>query len=312
MIMYSAIVALNDDEERVEALVNELHQVLGALKDDYEIIFVDDGSSDATLEKLLTVVDHDARVRVIRMRSRFGEASALNAGLDIARGTTILYSTSRVRIDFSGFTALVEKLQDGFDLVFGWRSPRADSRLNRIISRSFNALTARLSGLKLHDINSGVMVSRKEVLDSIKIYGEWAHFLPVLAHRQGYRVTEEKIAQRSGRFRKSRYVGEYLQRLLDIITVIFLSKYSQKPIHFMGFVGLLFILSGAVIDLYLFVYRILGLGPIAGRPLLLLGSLLLVIGIQMVSIGLLGEMIIFTHAGEIQEYNIEQIVEKIE
>jgi hypothetical protein len=131
----------------------------------------------------------------------------------------------------------------------------------------------------------------------------------VLADRQGYKIAEAKIEQLPGAFRKSKYFNEYVQRLLDIITVIFLTNYSKKPIHFLGFVGALFTLVGAVIEIYLFIYRIFQLGPIAGRPLLLLGALLLVIGIQLISIGLLGEMIIFTHARDIKEYNIEEIIE---
>jgi hypothetical protein len=133
-------------------------------------------------------------------------------------------------------------------------------------------------------------------------------FIPVLAARQGYKVAEEQIEQLPGTFRKSVHVAEYIQRLLDIITVIFLTKYSKKPLHFLGFFGMIFTVAGLAMNLYLFVYRILGFGAIAGRPLLLLGALLLVIGLQMISIGLIGEMIIYTHAREIKEYNIETVI----
>ena len=146
-------------------------------------------------------------------------------------------------------------------------------------------------------------------MENIQIYGGLSQFIPVLAKKQGYKIAEEKIEQLSGKFRKSRFVSEYLQRSLDILTVLFLTKYSKKPIHFLGFLGGVFTALGGIIELYLFFYRILGYGPIAGRPLLLAGALLLVIGIQMVAMGLIGEMIIFTHAGDIKEYNIEEILE---
>ena len=151
-------------------------------------------------------------------------------------------------------------------------------------------------------------MARRDVLENVPLYGDLNNFIPLLALRQGYKVAEEKIEQMPGKFRQSRYVNDYLQRFLDIITVIFLKNYSKKPLHFLGFVGAIFTIIGGGINLYLFVYRILGFGAIAGRPLLLLGALLLVIGIQMISIGLVGEMVIFTHAKDIKEYNIEKIL----
>ena len=246
------------------------------------------------------------------MRSQFGEASGFTAGLKQSTGDVILYFTARVNINPEYLSALITKLEHGNDLVVGWRYPRKDSKLNQVISKMFNTITGKLSKVKLHDINSGVFVTKREVLDNINVYGDMHNFIPVLAERQGYKIDEAKIEQLPGKFRKSKYFREYLQRLLDIITVIFLTNYSKKPIHFLGFVGALFTLTGAVIEIYLFVYRLLLLGPIAGRPLLLLGALLLVIGIQLISIGLLGEMIIFTHARDIKEYNIEEIIESEE
>ena len=197
----------------------------------------------------------------------------------------------------------------GYDLVIGWRYPRQDWKLNRIVSKSFNYVVARLTGLKLHDINSGVFVAKRNVIESLDLYGDLNNFIPILVYKLGYKITEEKIPQKRGTFRKSKYITEYFQRILDILTIIFLTKYSKKPLHFLGLFGIFFTLVGGAIDLYLFVYRIFGFGPIAGRPLLLLGALLFILGIQMISIGLIGEMIIFTHASEIKEYSIENICE---
>jgi len=304
----SVVLALYNYEEHVTRTLDALTRALEQVEREYEIICVDDGSQDRTSERVKEYIRRDPRVKLLRMRTAFGEASALEAGLKHTRGQKIVYLTGRVNVNPAEIPKLLAKLDEGYDLVVGWRHPRRDSRLNQFVSRVFNAIINWIAGLKLHDINSGVFAAKREVLESVPIYGDLNNFIPVLAVRQGYKVAEEKIEQLPGWFRTSRYVDEYIRRFLDIITVIFLTRYSKKPIHFLGFLGVVLTLVGAGINLYLFVYRVLQIGPIAGRPLLLLGALLLVIGIQMVSIGLIGEMIIFTHAKEIKEYNIEEVI----
>jgi len=307
-VALSALVVCRNSAEHIEAAGRELVRALEAFGEPFEIIFVDDGSVDQTFTLLSRFAQADGRVRVIKMRSTFGEASSFDAALRLSRGKKIVYIAARVQVNPHGIAKLLEKLDGPTDLVVGWRYPRRDSLLNQIISRTFNALTLRWSDLKLHDLNSGVIVCTREVLEHVPLYGNLNNFIPLLAMRQGYRIAEEKIEQLPGKFRQSRYLNDYVQRFLDFITVIFLKNYSKKPLHFLGFVGAIFTIAGAGINLYLFVYRILGLGAIAGRPLLLLGALLLVIGIQMISIGLVGEMVIFTHAKDIKEYNIEKIL----
>ena len=304
----SVIVSLQNDGDNVSGLYQGLTGMLGALKSAYEIIFVDDGSRDNTREELDKLAVSDASVRIVRMRDTFGEAAALDAGLRYSDGQVIFYLSGRVRICPEAFRQLFKVLKEGQDLVVGWRYPRRDALLNRWISRIFNSMAGFVTKVKLHDINSGMFVTYRGVLEKIAFYGDLYNFIPALAAQQGYKVTEEKVEQMTGAFRTSRYPTEYLQRFLDIITVYFLTRFSKKPIHLMGFLGGLLFIIGFFIEAYLGVYRILGMGPIAGRPLLILGALLLVIGIQMVTIGLLGEMIIFTHAGEIEEYNIEEII----
>ncbi len=308
-VSVSVIVAIQNMESEVDELYTRLVAAMEQQGQTFEVVFVEDGSTDTTFSRLLTISDKDQRVKLIRMRTNFGESSALDAGIQHSSGETIVYFTARVRINPEGLLPMLTRLSDEYDVVVGWRYPRRDAKLNQFISRMFNAITGKLAKLELHDINSGVLVMRRQVLESINLYGDFHNFIPVLAVGQGFRVAEEKIEQLPGKFRKSRYVKEYVQRMLDIITVLFLTNYLKKPIHALGFIGSIFTLFGAGIELYLFFYRILGIGPIAGRPLLLLGALLLVIGIQMISIGLLGEMIIFTHAREIKEYNIEEIIE---
>lgn len=305
----SAIVTFHNMEGYVEDYYQTLKTTMDSLDKKYELIFIDDASEDNTYQALEQIASNDKKVRLIKMRSEFGEASAFEAGFKMSGGDTIIFYTTRVRPNAEHLPRFLKKLDEGNDLVVGWRYPRRDSILNRLISRIFNGVSTKLSDIKLHDINSGIFVTKRDVLEHIQIYGGLSQFVPVLAKRQGYKIAEEKIEQLKGKFRQSRFVGEYVQRSMDILTVLFLTKYSKKPIHFLGLLGGSFLVVGTVINFYLFLYRIFGFGPIAGRPLLLLGALCLVIGIQMVAMGLIGEMIIFTHAGDIKEYNIEKILE---
>jgi glycosyltransferase involved in cell wall biosynthesis len=304
----SVIVTVQGQKEELATIHSQLVMGVNDYTSNYEIIYVDDGSSDGSWDQLEQIAHENDRVRLVKLRTTFGESSALDAGLSLAQGEILVYFTCRVRINPQFITKFLKKIDEGFDVVVGERYPRRDSGLNRIVSKIFNGLTNRFSKLELHDINSGVFVTRKEIIDQLPIYGAFNAFLPVLAFRQGYKVAEEKIEQLPGKFDQSMYPKNYIRRLLDLISVLFLSNYSKKPLHFLGFFGAIFFLSGAVIDLYLFIYRIFGFGGIAGRPMLLLGTVLLVIGVQMISIGLLGEMIIFTHAKNIREYNIEETI----
>lgn len=304
----SVIVPVFNSAAEAAGVYTELCAGLESYGRAFEIIFIDDASTDATWQRLNEIAQKDHRVKLLRMRSSFGETAALQAGLQHARGGRILFATARVRVNMRALPRLLQKMDEGHDLVVGWRTPRQDSGLNRLVSHAFNWMVERFSHLRLHDINSSVIATHREVLENIVFYGNLNIFIPILAARKGYRVTEEKIEQQTGAFRKSKYVSEYIQRLLDIITIIYLTRYSKKPLHFLGFFGMIFTVAGLAMNLYLFAYRILGFGGIAGRPLLLLGALLLVIGLQMISIGLIGEMIIYTHAREQKEYNIETVV----
>jgi glycosyltransferase involved in cell wall biosynthesis len=306
---YSLIVSVCDMADHIERLHEDAVAAMSSLGGAFEILFVDDASADGTSERLIQLAPKDDRVRVLRMRSRFGEAAALDAGIRHSSGERIAFLSSRVNVNIRQIPNLFRRLDEGVDFVIGRRHPRRDALLNRGVSGLFNGMVNRLCKLRLKDVNSGVFATRRSVLERIAVYGDLNHFLPVLAAQQGYKIAEADIEQLAGRFRVSRYPNEYIRRFLDIVTVFFLTRYSKKPIHFMGFLGTICFLVGLVIEVYLFIYRILQMGPIAGRPLLILGALLLVIGIQMISIGLLGEMIIFTHAGEIEEYNIEAIIE---
>lgn len=308
-IRASVIVAVQNFVDEIDGVYDALISGLGKTRRNFEVVFVDDGSADGSWSHLKKMAQRDRRLKLIRMRTSFGEAAAFDAGFKQAKGDKIAFFTTRVRINPAQVADLMKKLDDGYDLVMGWRFPRRDSALNQRISKAFNAIIKWISKTELHDNNSGVFAAKRELLETIPLYGNLNIFLPTLAARKGFKVTDARIEQLPGKFRQSKYLPEYIQRLLDIVAVFFLTNYSKKPLHFLGFIGLVFTLVGAGMNLYLFFYRLFQFGPIAGRPLLLLGALLLVIGIQMISIGLIGEMIIFTHAKEIKEYTIEEILE---
>ncbi len=304
----SLVVAVQNQQGLVTAFDLELHRVLDSYGAKYEIIYVDDGSIDGTYSELRRLAAERPEVRLLKLRTAFGEASVLEAGLEAAQGEKLLFSTCRVRVTPNALLDLLKVLDAGSDLVIGVRHPRRDSRLNQFVSRLFNALTNRLTHLKLHDINSGVMAMRRSVRDSVPFYGALHSFIPVMAQRQGFKIEQVQVEQMAGRFNYSLHLRDYIRRFLDLISVLFLRNYTKKPLHFLGFIGAIFALVGTGINIYLFFYRLFGIGGIAGKPLLLLGMMLFILGIQMISIGLLGEMIIFTHAREIKDYNIEEII----
>ncbi len=305
----SVIVAVFNQEAYLPELHGQLVQTFSEHIDDYELIYVDDGSKDNSWQVISELPAQDVIVKRVKLRTSFGESAVLDAGIKAAEGEQILYFTCRVRSNPKDLLKLLGRLDEGNDVVMGLREPRRDSKLNQFVSRLFNSMTNRMTHVGLNDINSGVMALHRGVLEHVPFYGSLNAFIPVLAHRQGYKVVEEPIEQLPGQFEQSLYPKNYIKRLLDFLSVIFISKYSKKPLHFLGFMGAIFTLIGAIINIYLFIYRILGVGPIAGRPMLLLGVLMVIIGIQLISIGLLGEMIIYTHANEIEDYNIEEIIE---
>jgi glycosyltransferase involved in cell wall biosynthesis len=302
------IVAIRNQQGQIRTLHDHLLEIWQKKAKSVEIVYVDDGSTDASWQELVEVQKAYPATRAIKLRSAFGEASVLDAGFRNSLGRYIIYFTCRVNINPEHLPRLLQKLEQGYDVVMGRRYPRRDSRLNQLVSTIFNRLVSRTLKVRLHDVNSGVLVARREVLENVPFYGSLNPFLPVVASRQGYKIAEEPVEQLTGRFNQSIYPKNYIKRLLDLVSVLFLSKYSKKPLHFLGFVGAIFTLIGAIINIYLFIYRVLGIGGISGKPMLLLGVMLLIIGIQMISIGLLGEIIIFTHASSVKEYNIEEIL----
>ena len=293
--MISVIVPVHDEERSVALLHDELASALGQLDEPWEVVFVDDGSTDGTFSALTRLHAAHDNVRVVRLRRNFGKATALQAGFGEAQGDVVVTIDGDLQDDPAEIPRLLAKLEEGFDLVSGWKTKRRDPLTRRIPSRIFNAVTGRLSGLRLHDLNCGLKAYRADVVKGMQIYGELHRFIPVLAHYRGYRVAELPVNHRPREHGRSRYGMErYVRGFLDLLTVTFMGRYRHRPLHLFGGVGLLLGAAGTIVLVYLTVLKLTG-EAIGHRPLLTLGVLLVVVGVQLLSLGLVSELIASHH-----------------
>jgi glycosyltransferase involved in cell wall biosynthesis len=307
----SVVVPLFNEEHSLETLYRE---IAGALESqyDFEVIFVDDGSTDGSLSVLERLHAESTNVVVIHLRRNFGKAAALQAGFLEARGDVVVTIDADLQDDPAEIPRLLAKLDEGFDLVSGWKTRRNDPLTRRLFSRIFNWSTAVVSGVRLHDVNCGLKAYRAEVLQGMRLYGELHRFIPVLASYRGFRVAEIPVNHRPRPHGRSRYGPErYLRGFFDLLSVTFMGRYRHRPLHLFGGVGLLMGAVGFIILLYLTVAWFWGQG-IGGRPLFTLGVLLMVVGIQFVSLGLVSELITSQHEERIDERErIERLVEAV-
>jgi dolichol-phosphate mannosyltransferase len=291
----SVVVPVHDEERSVALLYDELRSALEPLDTPWEAIFVDDGSTDGTFSALTRLHAAEQNVRVVRLRRNFGKAAALVAGFDQARGETVVTIDGDLQDDPAEIPRLLAKLDEGFDLVSGWKTRRRDPLSRRILSRIFNRVTSAFSGVRLHDMNCGLKAYRAEVVQGMRLYGELHRYIPVLAHYRGYRIAELPVHHRPREHGHSNYgVERYLRGFLDLLTVTFMGRYRHRPLHLFGGIGLLMSLIGLIILVYLTVVKLAG-HAIGQRPLLTLGVLLLVVGIQLLSLGLISELITSHH-----------------
>jgi glycosyltransferase involved in cell wall biosynthesis len=293
--MISVVVPVHNEERSVALLHDELQSALDPLGEPWEAVFVDDGSTDGTFAALTRLHAGTDNVRVVRLRRNFGKSAALAAGFAQASGETVVTIDGDLQDDPAEIPGLLAKLEEGFDLVSGWKTKRRDPLRRRAPSRLFNWVTGHVSGLRLHDMNCGLKAYRAEVLRGLRIYGELHRFLPVLAHYRGYRVAELPVNHRPREHGRSRYGMErYLRGFLDLLTVTFMGRYRHRPLHLFGGLGLLLGLVGFVLLAYLTVLKATG-EAIGHRPLLTLGVLLVVVGLQFFSLGLISELITSHH-----------------
>jgi dolichol-phosphate mannosyltransferase len=297
----SVVVPVHDEERTVALLYDELRAALEPLGRPWEAIFVDDGSTDGTFSALTRLHAGTSNVRVVRLRRNFGKAAALVAGFDQAQGEVVVTIDGDLQDDPGEIPRLLAKLDEGFDLVSGWKARRRDPLSRRVPSWIFNRVTSRLSGLRLHDMNCGLKAYRTEVVHGLRLYGELHRFIPVLAHYRGYRVAELPVNHRPREHGRSRYgIERYLRGFLDLLTVSFIGRYRYRPLHLFGGLGLVLGMIGIAVLVYLTIMKALG-HAIGERPLLTLGVLLVVVGLQFFSLGLISEMITSHHEERAQE-----------
>jgi dolichol-phosphate mannosyltransferase len=296
----SVVVPLLNEEATLEALYDELEAALAPMGLAWEVVFVDDGSTDGSYRELVRLHCAHLNVRVVRLRRNFGKAAALAAGIDVAAGDVVVTMDADLQDDPAEIPNLLAKLDEGFDIVSGWKCDRHDPFFRRFVSHIYNATTRLATGVKLHDMNCGLKAYRAEVFDHVRLYGERHRFVPVLANNLGFSVTELPVNHRARANGHSRFgIERYVRAPFDLLTIVFIGRYRYRPLHLFGGIGLLLGGTGCAILVYLTAIKIDGAG-IGGRPLLFLGILLVVVGIQLLSLGLIGEMLTSHHEEKAQ------------
>jgi glycosyltransferase involved in cell wall biosynthesis len=299
LLAYSVVVPLFNEQENVPQLYVKIIDVMDAVGESYEIVFVDDGSKDGTFRLLSEISADDARVAVVRLRRNFGQTAALKAGFDHSRGEIIISMDGDLQHDPAEIPRFIEKIREGYDIVSGWRVERTDAWLTRQLpSRIANRIMARLSRVDLHDFGTTFKAYRREILAEIHLYGELHRFIPALASWAGASVAEVPITNVRRKNGKSNYgISRTIRVLLDLLSVKFLLDYSTKPLQFFGAVGLLCLSGGLGIGFWVFARKaLLNEGLLANHgPLMILGMALVMGGIQFIAIGLIGELLARTY-----------------
>ena len=309
----SIVVPVYNEEENVQGLYDQLSEVLEPLELDYEIICTDDGSSDRSFERLTALAQQDSRLKVIRLRRNFGQTAGFSAGFEYASGEVVVTIDADLQNDPHGIPVLLEKMSEGYDVVSGWRRERHDPFLSRRIpSKVGNWLISRTTGVMVHDRGCSLRAHRREIVKEMRLYGELHRFIPDIAAWLGARMAEVPVNHRARRFGKSKYgIDRTFRVILDLITVRFLQSYSTRPIHIFGRWGLGLGSLGFLLGLWLSIEKLFMGRNIGSRPALFLSVLLMLMGVQLVSIGLLGEMIVRTYYEGQQKpiYTVREIVD---
>lgn len=312
--LLSVVIPVYNEEHSLDGVYKGIKENIGLIIDkdmiqDYEIWFVSDGCTDGSEEIIKEIIARDKKVHLISFRKNFGKAKALQAGFYHASGDIVITMDADLQDDPAEIERFINKLDEGYDLVSGWKYNRLDPLEKRLPSKLFNKVTSSLSGVKIHDFNCGFKAYRKEVIKSIDVYGEMHRYIPVLANRKGFRITEITVTHHKREHGKSKYGWErYLRGLFDSMTTSFLSKFYDRPMYFFGKIGLLLVVIGFCICGVLTIEWFMG-STIGGRPLLLLGILCLILGVQSISTGFIGDMIVdATYRDRYEESHIKEII----
>lgn len=287
----SIVIPLLNEQESLGELASRIDAALGSRS--YEILFVDDGSTDGSWDVIASLAAADSRIKGIRFRRNYGKSFALQKGFERARGAYIATMDADLQDDPNELTDMFAMLDSGYDLVSGWKQVRHDPISKTIPSKFFNGVTSRMSGIELHDFNCGLKVYKREVIESIELYGEMHRYIPLLAKWQGFsKIGEKVVTHHARKYGKTKFgLSRFMNGFLDLITLMFIHKYMNKPMHFFGTLGFVSLSTGGAIVTYLAFMRVVYNEYLSNRPLLLFGILLLVMGVQLFSIGFVGEML---------------------
>jgi glycosyltransferase involved in cell wall biosynthesis len=309
----SFIIPVYNEVENLLELYREITGSCSNMERSYEMIFIDDGSLDESFPVLKKIQREDTKVKIIKLRKNFGQTAALAAGFDYANGEIIITLDADLQNDPEDFSSLIEKIEMGYDIVNGWRKNRKDRFLTRRLPSSIaNWFISIITRVKLHDYGCTLKAFRKDVIKNIRLYGELHRFIPAIASHMGVSITEVEVNHRPRRRGKSKYsIFRFVRVILDLLTVKFLLSYSTRPLQIFGLIGLISGLTGGILALYLSYQRLILMRGIGGRPLLLLAILLIVIGIQFITLGLLAEITVRAYHESAQKsiYFIKEIVD---
>ncbi len=305
----TVLVPVLDEEETVGRLAEQVAETLDSEGRSFELVFVDDGSIDETAARIREARERDPRVKLVRLRQNFGKAAALSAGVDNSTGAIVITMDGDLQDDPKEIPRFLNALEgEDLDLVSGWKRKRRDSISKRLLSRVFNWVTRRMAGVDLHDFNCGFKAYRREVLEQVSLYGELHRYIPVLASRRGFRVGELSVEHHPRRHGSSKYGWDRIYKgPLDLLTVLFITRYTPRPLHLFGILGGLLTFAGLVINAYLAFGWSQG-RSLSNRPVLLLGVLLMVLGLQVLTTGLLAEMITLKSFRSSETYSIRELL----
>ena len=308
MTEISIVLPTYNEEESVKPLYDKLNSTLKKLNKKYEIIFIDDGSSDNTYQNLLKLKKSDKNIKIIKFRSNFGQTAAMDAGFKAAKGKIIIEMDADLQNDPTDIPKLLNKIDQGFDVVSGWRYKRQDSFSKKIFSKLAHELRRIFTGEKIHDSGCSLKAYRKECFDNLDLYGEMHRYIPAILKWRGFKITEVKVNHKRRQYGKTKYnLSRVYHGFLDLILVVFWQKFSARPIHLFGGIGLLLNFFGILIGIYLSYLKIFFNESIANRPLLLLSIMSIIIGIQFIIFGILADMILKLYYKDNPNYRIEKI-----
>ncbi len=296
----SIVVPLFNEQESIPELIEQLYAAMSEkeLRNlfpeqfTFEILMVDDGSTDDSYDIISDLISSKPALRLISLQRNFGKTAALSAGFLAAAGDYVCTIDADLQDDPFAIKSMIQKLQEGYDLVSGWKQHRKDPLSKTIPSKLFNGVTRLFTGITMHDFNCGLKVYRKEVTKRLELHGDMHRYIPVLAQWMGFRIAELPVKHHARKFGTTKYgVSRFFAGLLDFLSVLFITRYLRRPMHFFGMVGFLSSLLGFLISMYVTLDKILLHKPVSNRPILFLGILLIILGVQLFSTGLLGEML---------------------